>query len=439
MKIFQTRKYHKTKRNRYSRQTNKKNPTSTKQVSRRICLRCHVKNPSHTAFTRAITHVLVSSMFPLHRSFFVIFTFYRRIYEQKKNMSAPTKRQRLNSCDSTSIEDEKRTEELPRCIASLDNIPTDILGTILDFLSLQTICRIRNVSQTFESNSKKALRRFTNVDCSAYRSKSMSFIFGIVRTIRDCCPNVESMGCHPNFAQGRNWPTEPVSPEIVDANDAFVNLLAELLENCPRFQYLNDFVWFVPPLDLIARTSADTVLAGIEAVELSTGRVEMIDLSQMIRKCPNISSFAIEGSVIHHTEIELVPLFDRYQEQLSCVAILGFDVIDLNAALAALAKLPNCTTLQLVELHSSAGGRLEDQHIAMLSPEFLRRLEFLDLSHNDITNATIDYLVRCGMPNLTFLCLQGCPEITDEMRLQLVDDTTNFPLLTSDGNNNDYG
>ena len=116
-------------------------------------------------------------------------------------MSAPTKRQRL---DSASIEDEKKTEELVRRVTSLDNIPTDILVTILDFLSLQTICRIRSVSQVFESTAKKALRRITIVDCrdmalapnaNEYRTiltnSEKDRLSGIRRTIRDCCPNVE--------------------------------------------------------------------------------------------------------------------------------------------------------------------------------------------------------------------------------------------------------
>ena len=60
------------------------------------------------------------------------------------------------------------------------------------------------------------------------------------------------------------------------------------------------------------------------------------------------------------------------------------------------------------------------------------RCRFIDM--NDITNTTIDYLRRCGMPNLIILELNECPEITDEMLLQIVDDNTNFPLLTSRSN-----
>ena len=98
-------------------------------------------------------------------------------------------------------------------------------------------------------------------------------------------------------------------------------------------------------------------------------------------------------------------------------------------AMAALGKLPNCTQLTLYSLYLSAGGRLQDRHIAMLSPEFLRRLNTLYLGFNDITNVTIDDLRRCGMPNLRSLNLKGCPEITVEILLKIVDDITTFPLL----------
>jgi hypothetical protein len=118
----------------------------------------------------------------------------------------------LDSTNSASIDDEKRTDESVRCVTSLDNIPTDILGTAFDFLSLQTICRIRSVSLQFESNATKVLRRFTKVDCGdvapdasiGYDGYTLSnseilsnsetdVLFGIIRTIRDCCPNVEKL------------------------------------------------------------------------------------------------------------------------------------------------------------------------------------------------------------------------------------------------------
>ena len=149
----------------------------------------------------------------------------------------------------------------------------------------------------------------------------------------------------------------------------------------------------------------------------------------MMRKCPNISRIHFTNQK-SHVKIELAPLFDRYREQLRYVAIVNFEIIDIEVAMVALGKLLSCTLLQLVNLSLSAGGRLQDRHVAMLSPEFLRRLNMLNLGFNDITNVTIDYLGRCGTPNLRKLDLFGCPDITNEMLHQIVDDT-NFPLLKS--------
>lgn len=370
-------------------------------------------------------------------------------------MSTPIKRQRLDSSEDASIEDEKITEESTRCVTSLDNIPIDTLGTILDFLSLQTICRIHSVSSTFESNAKKALRRFTDIDCGdvvpnaskgeMLSSVEMNVLYGILRIIRDYCPNLETLSLteySPNYTDYGNCShlltftdgKEEITSDTVGATDALANLLAELLDNCPHFDHISEFGKFVPPLDIIARTSADTVFAGITKIFLKfvPGSVEMIDLSQMMRKCQNISNIAFGVKFGEpHVKIELAPLLDRYREQLCYVFIGGLEVIDIDAAMAALGKLSNCTDVRLYRLFLSAGGRLQDRHIAMLSPEFLRRLNVLHLRFNDITNATIDYLGRCGMPNLRELFLNGCPEITNEMLLRIVDDTTNFPLLKS--------